>query len=97
MIDKTEGAIKNGQSRDTSNIWQKTQNEDKQHKNQKDDNTNQIKATLLRILIEFSLLDPKIHLSYCPHFLVRRRRTIRIVIFFWKSITSSGINFSIKV
>ena len=49
MIDKTEGAIKNGQSRDTSNIWQKTQNEDKQHKNQKDDNTNQIKATLLRI------------------------------------------------
>ena len=44
MIDKTEGAIKNGQSRDTSNIWQKTQNEDKQHKNQKDDNTNPTKS-----------------------------------------------------
>ena len=44
MIEKTEGAIENGQSRDTSNIWQKTQNEDKQHKNQKDDNTDPTKS-----------------------------------------------------
>jgi len=29
MFEKTEGAIKNGQSRNTDNIWLKTQNEDK--------------------------------------------------------------------
>ena len=32
-VKKTEGAIKNGQSRDTGNIGQKTQKEDKQYRN----------------------------------------------------------------
>ena len=31
-LEKTEGTIKNGQSRDTGNIEHKTQNEDKQNK-----------------------------------------------------------------
>jgi hypothetical protein len=33
MLEKTEEAIKNGQSRDTWNIEQKTQKEDKQNRN----------------------------------------------------------------
>jgi hypothetical protein len=32
-VKKTEGAIKNGQSRDTGNIGQKTLKEDKQYRN----------------------------------------------------------------
>ena len=35
-----EGAIKNRQSRDISNIWHKTQNEDKQSKTKKMDNAD---------------------------------------------------------
>jgi hypothetical protein len=33
MLEKTEGAIKNVQYRDTGNIEYKTQDEDKSHKN----------------------------------------------------------------
>ena len=33
MLEKNERAIINGKSRDISNIWHKTQNEDKQNKN----------------------------------------------------------------
>jgi hypothetical protein len=58
---------------------------------------HQIKATLLRILIEFSLLDPKIHFSYCPHFLVRKNLknilTLKKVLLedFWNVIQSDRI------
>ena len=37
-LEKTEGAIKNGQSRDTDNIGHKTQYEDKQNKNNNTEN-----------------------------------------------------------
>jgi hypothetical protein len=36
MLEKTEGAIKNGQSRDTGHIGQKTLKEDKQNRNKLD-------------------------------------------------------------
>ena len=38
MIEKTEEAIKNGQSRDTGNVGYKIQNADKQNKKHNTDN-----------------------------------------------------------
>ena len=50
MLEKPEGAIRNDQSRDTSNIGHKTQNENKQNNNKKD-NTTQHNTTQHRTLI----------------------------------------------